>query len=119
NHNTTSLTPARTITRTSETADPDIYTRYLHDALPILMLDELCDVRAHGLTEEEFVRSRDQLKGSYALANESTGARMNAIGKSKLDRKSTRLNSSHVSISYAVFCLKKKTDQKAAYAKAA
>lgn len=49
-----------------------------------LMLDELCDVRAHGLTEEEFVRSRDQLKGSYALANESTGARMNAIGKSKL-----------------------------------
>lgn len=30
------------------------------------------------------MRSRDQLKGSYALANESTGARMNAIGKSKL-----------------------------------
>src|SRR5699024_12461195 len=30
-------------------------------------------------------------------------------GKVQLDRKSTRLNSSHVSISYAVFCLKKKT----------
>src|SRR5699024_11931338 len=30
------------------------------------------------------------------------------IGKGILDRKSTRLNSSHVSISYAVFCLKKK-----------
>src|SRR5699024_12838105 len=30
-------------------------------------------------------------------------------GKKHLDRKSTRLNSSHVSISYAVFCLKKKT----------
>src|SRR5699024_11304313 len=29
------------------------------------------------------------------------------------DRKSTRLNSSHVSISYAVFCLKKKTNKKA------
>src|SRR5699024_12628134 len=31
-----------------------------------------------------------------------------AVGCSKADRKSTRLNSSHVSISYAVFCLKKK-----------
>src|SRR5690625_1071044 len=30
----------------------------------------------------------------------------------KLDRKSTRLNSSHVAISYAVFCLKKKTDRR-------
>src|SRR5438876_3397570 len=33
------------------------------------------------------------------------------IGKSKEDRKSTRLNSSHPSISYAVFCLKKKNTQ--------
>src|SRR5690625_7102252 len=32
-------------------------------------------------------------------------------GESKLDRKSTRLNSSHVAISYAVFCLKKKNKQ--------
>src|SRR5690242_21394751 len=31
----------------------------------------------------------------------------------RLDRKSTRLNSSHMSISYAVFCLKKKNDKKA------
>src|SRR5690625_6561837 len=31
------------------------------------------------------------------------------LGSLKLDRKSTRLNSSHVAISYAVFCLKKKT----------
>src|SRR4051812_49627603 len=31
------------------------------------------------------------------------------IGRSMVDRKSTRLNSSHMSISYAVFCLKKKT----------
>src|SRR5690625_6848154 len=33
-----------------------------------------------------------------------------AISFSQIDRKSTRLNSSHVAISYAVFCLKKKTD---------
>src|SRR5258707_10906955 len=32
-----------------------------------------------------------------------------AIGAAELDRKSTRLNSSHANISYAVFCLKKKT----------
>src|SRR5690606_39549427 len=32
-----------------------------------------------------------------------------ALGLDRLDRKSTRLNSSHVKISYAVFCLKKKT----------
>src|SRR5699024_11257863 len=36
---------------------------------------------------------------------------VNVNGKWKGDRKSTRLNSSHVSISYAVFCLKKKNDQ--------
>src|SRR5438874_4646453 len=37
--------------------------------------------------------------------------RSSGSGASKLDRKSTRLNSSHVEISYAVFCLKKKTKQ--------
>src|SRR5204862_7627654 len=35
-----------------------------------------------------------------------------APGRVQLDRKSTRLNSSHVEISYAVFCLKKKKDNK-------
>src|SRR5699024_11343247 len=36
--------------------------------------------------------------------------RANQVTPFSLDRKSTRLNSSHVSISYAVFCLKKKND---------
>src|SRR5690606_40704612 len=39
----------------------------------------------------------------------STYARWSRIVSAPLDRKSTRLNSSHVKISYAVFCLKKKT----------
>src|SRR5690606_41738652 len=39
----------------------------------------------------------------------SGGAPPSAPGEPELDRKSTRLNSSHVKISYAVFCLKKKT----------
>src|SRR3712207_4951790 len=34
-----------------------------------------------------------------------------SVGQAKLDRKSTRLNSSHANISYAVFCLKKKKKQ--------
>src|SRR3712207_8935195 len=38
----------------------------------------------------------------------TTELSMNEIGRIRLDRKSTRLNSSHANISYAVFCLKKK-----------
>lgn len=49
-----------------------------------LMLQEMEDVRKNGLSDLEFSRSKDQLKGSYILGNESTGARMSAIGKNKL-----------------------------------
>lgn len=49
-----------------------------------LMLEELNEIRAHGLTEEEFVRCKEQLKGSYLLGMESTGALMNALGKDAL-----------------------------------
>src|SRR6266542_5390543 len=64
----------------------EIYTLSLHDALPI------------------FRASRTTCSGS------GTGRRSWArrAGWSTRDRKSTRLNSSHGSISYAVFCLKKK-----------
>src|SRR6201998_4879240 len=69
----------------NDTATPEIYTLSLHDALPIWF-------------------NRQQRK-----------RRSPAVWYTKLpptgagDRKSTRLNSSHPSISYAVFCLKKKT----------
>src|SRR5204863_9630731 len=54
--------------------------------------------------------------GSAALASNTTGIWNTATGQAAepsavLDRKSTRLNSSHVEISYAVFCLKKKKKQ--------
>lgn len=49
-----------------------------------LMLQEMEDVRKNGLSDLEFSRSKDQLKGSYILGNESTGAAMSAIGKNKL-----------------------------------
>src|SRR5689334_24105277 len=44
-------------------------------------------------------------------ARGAPGARLDRRGRRCRDRKSTRLNSSHSSISYAVFCLKKKKDK--------
>src|SRR5690625_6536363 len=55
---------------------------------------------------------RDQFQHDHRLQDERTFASWEdelALGKiADIDRKSTRLNSSHVAISYAVFCLKKK-----------
>src|SRR5574343_957909 len=64
----------------NDTATTEIYTLSLHDALPIFP------------TWISFGRLNF----------------INAIHNLVLDRKSTRLNSSHITISYAVFCLKKK-----------
>src|SRR2546430_13601574 len=77
----------------NDTATTEIYTLSLHDALPILAGDPA--VRRH---LEATSRWRRRLSWE-------TGAPGRADG----DRKSTRLNSSHSQISYAVFCLKKKT----------
>src|SRR5699024_11781368 len=45
---------------------------------------------------------------AYSNSSQSATQSQNSDNQEALDRKSTRLNSSHVSISYAVFCLKKK-----------
>src|SRR2546430_7118838 len=78
----------------NDTATTEIYTLSLHDALPI---------SKRGLrANQSSPRARRVQAGSCAknaTASSST---------SKTDRKSTRLNSSHSQISYAVFCLKKK-----------
>src|SRR5438270_9781825 len=68
----------------NDTATPEIYTLSLHDALPIC---------AAGVGRN--AASHEHLDEARLLGGE--------------DRKSTRLNSSHSQISYAVFCLKKKT----------
>src|SRR5437868_8853544 len=77
----------------------EISTLSLHDALPILQLD----LRSLTL----FIHiDRDSLQkqSSHPLPISRRGR----LRLPQRDRKSTRLNSSHVSISYAVFCLKKK-----------
>src|SRR5258708_25286763 len=80
----------------NDTATTEIYTLSLHDALPIYVRE--CQTR--GLTFASAVRAKVQL---IIYDRESS------TSQSKVDRKSTRLNSSHQIISYAVFCLKKKT----------
>src|SRR5207249_8827741 len=88
----------------------------LHDALPIL--SRTCQGSAHPLVTSPAGRHVRPRKGTFptpgrlppAFTETShIGERWRqATGGRERDRKSTRLNSSHVSISYAVFCLKKK-----------
>ena len=51
------------------------------------MIEEIERVRKEGVTKEELTRCRDQLKGSYLLGMESSGSRMNALGKTLLLQK--------------------------------
>src|SRR5690606_41774057 len=97
------------------TATPDVFTLALHDALPIyqtlLFFNAPPD---HG--DVGFFRGpRLELRGDggmcLAVERHQHDARcilVETIDHLRLDRKSTRLNSSHVKISYAVVCLKKK-----------
>src|SRR5256885_4394217 len=71
----------------NDTATTEIYTLSLHDALPICNLD---------CTWFRYSSTRERAQYGSVPSSNST------------DRKSTRLNSSHLVISYAVFCLKKK-----------
>src|SRR5690348_17984835 len=87
----------------NDTATTEIYTLSLHDALPI-SVKKFEWTNPHSWITLEVIGPQNQadewlieLPPAGVLARE--------------DRKSTRLNSSHPSISYAVFCLKKKKTQ--------
>src|SRR5262247_3378632 len=69
----------------NDTATTEIYTLSLHDALPIC--------------------------GASRPGSPAAAPRAACPGRAASDRKSTRLNSSHLGISYAVFCLKKKNNR--------
>src|SRR3712207_6980923 len=86
----------------NDTATTEIYTLSLHDALPISV-----GLRAPHADEAEVAVHRPLLLVD-ARAQERPGALLGAALAARVDRKSTRLNSSHANISYAVFCLKKK-----------
>src|SRR5690349_22002017 len=87
----------------TDTTTTAIYTLSLHDALPIF---------TYGLREEAMVRGVDIVTGERmrfkALRENAAPLEIVLNLPGRQDRKSTRLNSSHVEISYAVFCLKKK-----------
>src|SRR5207249_12059112 len=86
-------------------APTEFSTLSLHDALPISVLE---DLRAAEAPEEGGFHRRGEPRSSRSFTS-ARSTRLAGVGTPRPDRKSTRLNSSHVSISYAVFCLKKKT----------
>src|SRR5689334_24528941 len=98
----------------TDTATTQIYTLSLHDALPISRSRR----RRHGDATRggrgvrvlRWTRSAVSFSRGSGNADSRTQLAIKRAGRS-LDRKSTRLNSSHSSISYAVFCLKKKKTQ--------
>src|SRR5256885_15466462 len=83
----------------NDTATTEIYTLSLHDALPI---------SAHGLAREQFAFAVGRVDEGRARHVQAHGLQQHLVAVGRADRKSTRLNSSHLVISYAVFCLKKK-----------
>src|SRR3712207_6864764 len=98
----------------NDTATTEIYTLSLHDALPICAmerslnkLEELLAEQGSALTERPGIAAfLPVIVVEYLHLR--FGDAFDSADRPHLDRKSTRLNSSHANISYAVFCLKKK-----------
>src|SRR5690625_7850833 len=83
------------------TAPPEIYTLSLHDALPISANTVSSHAEYKSVAPFHCLTTEPLLSSKGSVVKQWNG-----------DRKSTRLNSSHVAISYAVFCLKKKKKKK-------
>src|SRR5204862_7594957 len=103
----------------TDSAPTEIYTLSLHDALPIF--GTLTLIADNGNIQQGSVAfTANTLIASATQSIELGTSQNNSIAHlgnissstGDVDRKSTRLNSSHVEISYAVFCLKKKNKQK-------
>src|SRR5688572_32191996 len=94
----------------------EIYTLSLHDALPIFIrwppitisaqVNRVPVIDGHLMTASVKLRTSASIDDVRAAFESFEGE------PQRLDRKSTRLNSSHSQISYAVFCLKKKKKKK-------
>src|SRR3712207_8203039 len=88
----------------NDTATTEIYTLSLHDALPILVRAAL---DAEGFESVPVVSYAAKYASAFYGPFREVAHSAPAFGDRR-DRKSTRLNSSHANISYAVFCLNKK-----------
>src|SRR3712207_8559540 len=96
----------------NDTATTEIYTLSLHDALPICDNDQAAqDRRAHAHIRSSLIHGSLCTRGGRRLYSPCPPPGSCVPSWNRIDRKSTRLNSSHANISYAVFCLKKKKKQ--------
>src|SRR3989449_8134021 len=90
----------------NDTATTEIYTLSLHDALPISLNPHYIEALVHRAIVLNELGREAEADAAFRRAAQVGGEPREG------DRKSTRLNSSHGYISYAVFCLKKKkTDE--------
>src|SRR2546430_6206407 len=92
----------------NDTATTEIYTLSLHDALPIFIVHENfagSSLRSNAVLNFLATLPMAQRRHWFVCL---VGASFKTLDAMQADRKSTRLNSSHSQISYAVFCLKKK-----------
>src|SRR3712207_8604799 len=101
----------------NDTATTEIYTLSLHDALPIFDADFVRDeAGAPYLVWKADGNDARPMRPTSIYAQRLSDDGTKLLGKRReilrntADRKSTRLNSSHANISYAVFCLKKKNN---------
>src|SRR5256885_9358362 len=97
----------------NDTATTEIYTLSLHDALPILGVLGQNAPGSQGVASQGTAPPARNAQG-WVLHTDAKGNK--AYVSPDGDRKSTRLNSSHLVISYAVFCLKKKKSRSVAIA---
>src|SRR3712207_7168972 len=90
----------------NDTATTEIYTLSLHDALPI-------SERSISSADDSAPQATTTMSAEKLIGSPRRRARTPVTVRpaGSVDRKSTRLNSSHANISYAVFCLKKKKTQ--------
>src|SRR3712207_8196058 len=96
----------------NDCATTEIYALSLHDALPIwsAAATTRCTFTACTTRRPPTARtSRASRRAATTCPSAAPGP--TGCGRAAADRKSTRLNSSHANISYAVFCLKKKQQQ--------
>src|SRR5207247_9726240 len=94
----------------TDTAPTETYTLSLHDALPIFEYRTIVEAGIVLQVDDAWLPALwDRIGIEMGL---EAFRRRSHLRKASRDRKSTRLNSSHEWISYAVFCLKKKTKKK-------